>query len=89
MTLHNRSDSCTVYGGVAKRWDKPDSIKEQLTGTTVTPVMSFIDLAPGEGTFIRAVKEPSDESNVLKGRVAAGYTQGERSAGHNLGKQVF
>ncbi len=29
VTLHKHSDSCAVYGGVAKKLDEADSIKEQ------------------------------------------------------------
>ncbi len=44
MTLHKHSDSCTAYGGVAKKkkWDKADSIKEQEHVTEKeTSVMSY------------------------------------------------
>lgn len=33
MTLHKHSDSCAVYGGVAKKLDKADSVEEQEQGT--------------------------------------------------------
>lgn len=29
VTFHKHSDSCTVYEGVAKKWDTANSIKDQ------------------------------------------------------------
>lgn len=90
VTLRKHSDSCTVYGGVAKKWNKADSIKEQEQVTEKqTSVMSYYWL----GSRLRELhyicqSTFSDERNVLKGHAAAGYKQEESSTGQTWGKQA-